>query len=206
MTSSAEALAIGEPGPRRFWFEDATNSGAPDLLAGPLIGVRVPYPAGAMVGAIVASPGVMFDAYLLAERVASLGLSVEGVAPEAAAELLTGGISTAKAIRKAHEDSGLTWEQLARVFCVSRRSVHSWANGARMNATNVELLMRFVGFLDRLEAASPEERRAALLAIGRDGKSALDRFRLHYSQLRNAFDTLPRPESLLGAEHDDVAE
>ena len=75
-----------------------------------------------------------------------------------------------------------------------------------MNATNVELLMSFVGFLDRLEAVSPEDRRAALLAIGRDGKSALDRFRLDYSQVRDAFDTLPRPESLLGAKHDDVAE
>jgi hypothetical protein len=57
-----------------------------------------------------------------------------------------------------------------------------------------------------LEAVSPEDRRAALLAIGRDGKSALDRFRLDYSQVRDAFDTLPRPESLLGAKHDDVAE
>jgi hypothetical protein len=193
---------------RKLWFEDATNSGAPDLLAPPLVGVRVPHLAGVSLlpGAIVASPGMMLDALLIAEHVPSLGLLVQGVPQAATAELLTGGNSTAKAIRKAHEDSGLTWEQLARVFCVSRRSVHSWANGARMNATNVELLMRFVGYLDRLEAASPDERRTALLAIGRDGKSALDRFRLNYSQLRDAFDTLPRPESLLGAEHDDVAE
>jgi hypothetical protein len=202
MTTSAEELAVGEPRPRGFWFEDGTNSGAPDLLSARLVGVRLPY----LPGVIVASPGMMLDAYLIAERVTSVGLPVEGVPLAAAAELVTGGTSTAKAIRKAHEDSGLTWEQLARVFCVSRRSVHLWANGARMNATNVELLMRFVDFLDRLEAASPDERRTALLAIGRDGKSALDRFRLHYSQLRDAFDTLPRPESLLGAEHDDVAE
>jgi DNA-binding transcriptional regulator YiaG len=204
MTSATDALAIGEPGlRRRLWFEEATSSGAPDLLAGPLFGLRAPR----LPGAIVASPGIIFDAYRIAEHVATLGLLVEGVPqPTATAEWLAGGNSTAKAIRKAHEDSGLTWEQLARVFSVSRRSVHAWANGARMNATNVELLMRFVGFLDDFEAASSDERRTGLLAIGRDGKSALDRFRLHYSQLRGAFDTLPRPESLLGARHDDGAE
>ena len=32
---------------------------------------------------------------------------------------------------KAH--SGLTWEQLGKAFGVSRRAVHLWANGGRMN-------------------------------------------------------------------------
>ena len=201
MSSRAEAPAIEEAQPRRFWFEDATNSGAPDLLAAPLLGAHA-----AIIGQIVASPGLLLDAYLIAERPVPLGLPAEAIEQGAAHDVVLGGMSTAKAVRKAHEDSGLTWEQLARVFCVSRRSVHSWANGARMNATNVELLMRFVGFLGRMEAASPDERRAALLAIGPGDKSALDRFRLDYSQLRDAFDTLPRPESLLGALHDDVTE
>jgi DNA-binding transcriptional regulator YiaG len=110
-------------------------------------------------------------------------------------------MSTAKAINKAHEDSGLTWEQLARIFAVSRRALHMWANGARMNATNAELLMRLVVFLGQMEGG-PDQRRAALLAIGDDGKSALDRFRSQHTNIDRRFDSLPRPDALLGALHD----
>lgn len=112
--------------------------------------------------------------------------------------------SAAKAIRKAHEDSGLTWEQLARIFGVSRRSLHLWANGARMNATNAEMLMDFLNLIEVMDAGSPPERRTALLTLGADGRSVLDNFRSRYLERRGQTSAQIRPDEYLGALHDDV--
>lgn len=198
MKGQLTANVTGQFGTIGLRFEDGTNSGT-DMLAGVFFGVSF-----AEAQPIVPLPGTLFDAYLIAGARAPVDLLVDQASADTA--LRVEGMSTAKAIRKAHEDSGLTWDQLAKVFCVSRRSVHSWANGARMNATNAELLMQFVRLLDCIEDASPEGRRSALLAIGDDGQSALDRFRLSQSQLRGAFSGLPRPEALLGVLHDDPNE
>src|SRR6266542_2454198 len=50
--------------------------------------------------------------------------------------------SVALSVRHLYEASGLTWEQLARLFGVSRRAVHNWANGGRMTARHVEISRR----------------------------------------------------------------
>lgn len=48
--------------------------------------------------------------------------------------------------------SGLTWGQLATIFKVSRRTVHSWANGATVRVAHIglvtQLLERVRGFQD----------------------------------------------------------
>lgn len=62
------------------------------------------------------------------------------------------------------ERSGLTWDQLGKVFGVSRRAVHLWANGGRMNETNAEVLRRFAAEVAAHEGGSPEQTRAALIA------------------------------------------
>ena len=154
---------------------------------------------------LVLPPTTLFNAYTTVEPPAPITLSVERIQPTRDVVVATGQMSTAKAVNEAHDDSGLTWEQLARVFGVSRRAVHMWATGGRMNATNAEILMRFVDYLDQMHGG-PDERRTALLTIGRDGSSALDRFRMMYKNVDRRFDSLPRPESLLGALHGDVAE
>jgi hypothetical protein len=198
MNGQPTVNATGRSGAIGLRFEDGTNSGT-DMLTGAFFGVSI-----AEAHPIVPLPGTLFDAYLIAGARAPVDLLVDQASADAA--LRIEGMSTAKAIRKAHEDSGLTWDQLAKVFCVSRRSVHSWANGARMNATNAELLMQFVRLLDCIEDTSPDGRRSALLAVGDDGQNALDRFRMSQSQLRGAFSSLPRPEALLGVLHDDPNE
>ena len=198
MKGQPAATATGHPRAIGLWFEEGTSSGA-DMLAGPLLGVSfdLAQPIAPLLGSLL-------DAYSLAGAPVPLGLPADRVS--AGAALPIEGMSTAKVIRKAHEDSGLTWDQIAKVFCVSRRSVHSWANGARMNAANIELLMQFVRLLDCIKEPSPDGRRAALLAIGDDGQSALDRFRMSQSQLRDAFSSLQRPEALLAVLHDDATE
>lgn len=80
-------------------------------------------------------------------------------------------------VRWLHETSGMTWEQLGRVFGVSRRAVHLWATGARMNAANAEALFGLVDLVRAAPGSTPDERRAWLLRPDSGGRSALDRFR-----------------------------
>lgn len=71
--------------------------------------------------------------------------------------------------------TGLTWEQLAQLFNVSRRSVHFWASGSKMaseNRAHLERVLDTVRFVDR---GSATENRAAILATAADGTTLLDR-------------------------------
>ncbi len=80
-------------------------------------------------------------------------------------------------VRWLHETSGLTWEQLGRLFGVSRRTVHLWANGSGMNAANSEAFYELVALVRSADGATPAEHRAALLRPDEHGHSALDLFR-----------------------------
>lgn len=79
------------------------------------------------------------------------------------------------------EHSGLTWDQLGKVFGVSRRAVHMWANGGRLNEANAQRLREFASIIERLEAetpgATPETIRARLNQIEADGYSIVGRLR-----------------------------
>lgn len=78
------------------------------------------------------------------------------------------------AIVEARRISGLTWEQLARLFSVSRRSVHFWASGKAMASEKEERLQRVIGVMRRVDSGSARANRAALLSVNEDGYSALD--------------------------------
>ena len=79
------------------------------------------------------------------------------------------------------KESGLTWDQLARLFGVSRRAVHLWASGGRMNAANQELLTTLLIAVRALAGSSPDERRAELLAPQPDGRSKFDELRSRHA-------------------------
>jgi hypothetical protein len=66
--------------------------------------------------------------------------------------------------------TGLTWDQLARVFKVSRRSLHFWASGKPMAAANEEHLQRMLAVARKIDRGSASATRAALLDA-RDGGS-----------------------------------
>jgi len=80
-------------------------------------------------------------------------------------------------VRWVKENSGLTWDQLGKVFGVSRRAVHLWANGGRMNEANAQVLRNFAAAVAAHHGGSPEKTRAALLAHERGFDSVVDRFR-----------------------------
>ncbi len=62
--------------------------------------------------------------------------------------------------------SGLTWDQLARLFAVSRRSLHFWASGKPMTPGNEEHLHRVLGVLRRIDRGSAAANRRLLFTAG----------------------------------------
>jgi hypothetical protein len=57
-----------------------------------------------------------------------------------------------------------TWDQIARLFSVSRRSTHLWASGGPMSHENEEHLHRVLGIIRRSDSGRTGENRAALLS------------------------------------------
>lgn len=112
-------------------------------------------------------------------------------------------LSHADSVRWLHAESGLTWDQLGRLFGVSRRAVHFWATGGKLNATNAELLRQLTEIVRGLDANTPSARRDLLLSFGADGKSVVEKFRT--GALSNRLDIQGNPYSpwsVLGAVHD----
>jgi transcriptional regulator with XRE-family HTH domain len=70
--------------------------------------------------------------------------------------------------------SGFTWDQLARIFNVSRRSLHFWASGKAMAATNEEHLQRLLSVVRKIDRGSAGANRAALLSAREDGSLPFD--------------------------------
>lgn len=85
--------------------------------------------------------------------------------------------SDEQTVKWTKETSGLTWEQLGKVFGVSRRAVHLWATGGKINAANAALVHEFAAAVRSVEGLNPAQTRAALLAVGADGTSIVDKFR-----------------------------
>ena len=81
--------------------------------------------------------------------------------------------ATRKAVSELRRISGLTWEQLAGLFGVSRRSVHFWASGRSLNATNHERLMRVLDVVREADRGTARTTRAALLDA-REGTTAFE--------------------------------
>lgn len=82
--------------------------------------------------------------------------------------------STDAAILEIRRLSGLTWEELADLFDVSRRSVHHWASGKPVNAEHERALRAVLTALRHLDRGDPAATRALLLTSDRGGRSLLD--------------------------------
>lgn len=110
---------------------------------------------------------------------------------------------TATLVKDIHHTSGLTWEQFGRMMGVSRRAVHLWASGGRINARHLEDLTALRLILDRLQAESPVHRRLQLFEHRGSAPSIFDEFIRRHSSERNvvAGDSLPL-EQLFDVRHD----
>lgn len=130
-----------------------------------------------------------------------------------------------KIIAELRRLTGLTWEQLAQLLNVSRRSVHFWASGSRIASENRAHLQRVIETVRFIDRGSAAENRAALLAPTADGTTLLDelgaanyeavvaalgRGRQRVASLAphvSRADRLPRPpEEMVDASHERVHE
>ena len=74
-------------------------------------------------------------------------------------------------VRCLKEASGLTWDQLRRLFGVSRRALHMWAGGAQMNSRNQERLTDLERVVSALGNTPSERRDAFMSSRHRGGRS-----------------------------------
>jgi DNA-binding transcriptional regulator YiaG len=81
---------------------------------------------------------------------------------------------TQKAILEIRRLTGLTWEQLAKLFNVSRRTLHFWASGKRLNSFNEEQLNLLLDTIRYIDRGSASLNRNLLLVPLRDGTVSFD--------------------------------
>lgn len=98
-------------------------------------------------------------------------------------------------LRRLHVDSGLTWEQLAKLFGVSRHAVHMWVIGEGMNAANHAQLARLITIIYALPGDTPAQRREAILA---PHTGAYSRFDLIQAEHGYAGQPVPRAPWRIG--------
>lgn len=83
-------------------------------------------------------------------------------------------VSAGPAIAELRRLSGLTWDQLARLFGVNRRSLHLWASGKAMTPSHEERLQRVLAVVRKIDRGSASENRTLLLGAREDGDIPLD--------------------------------
>jgi DNA-binding transcriptional regulator YiaG len=73
--------------------------------------------------------------------------------------------------------SGLTWDQLGRLFQVARRTVHFWASGKALNAVNQEKLYRILETVREIDKGGAAANLATLFSSPRAGVTHFDLLR-----------------------------
>ncbi|MEI1376588.1 XRE family transcriptional regulator [Nostoc sp. UHCC 0926] len=133
----------------------------------------------------------------------------------AASEMTTSGVTlpatsspevTQKAVNELRRLSGLTWDQLAKLFNVSRRSLHSWASGERLKPFNEETLNRLLGTIQYIDRGSASLNRSLLLQPVSDGRPLLDLLVVgKYEEVKQILGTSNAPQKpKLGALSEDA--
>ena len=84
--------------------------------------------------------------------------------------------STAKSVHDLQIRSGLTWNEFARAFGVSRRTAHNWASGKRLSERNTQRLEQFAQLLYKVKGSTPPDTRSLLTAPQAAGVSLLSKF------------------------------
>jgi DNA-binding transcriptional regulator YiaG len=82
--------------------------------------------------------------------------------------------TSSAAILELRRVSGLTWDQLARLFGITRRSLHFWATGKPLTPAHQERLHRLLATIRRLDRGSAHANRTLLLSAHDDGGIPLD--------------------------------
>ena len=143
---------------------DTTSAGGAMLL---MRQVREPILASVLVVGLGTSAAVVPPPEITSHLLRSVDQTNAGASLPVA-------ISAGGAIAELRRLSGLTWDQLARLFNVSRRALHFWASGKPMAPGNEEHLQRLLAVLRRIDRGTASANRGLLLAAQEDGRLPID--------------------------------
>jgi len=148
---------------------------------------RVVVPSIIITGAMLAAPGTYspgvpreLEMVLMGSQTVAPQLLTHEAGDSQHSRARRPTVASAQAVLDLRAESGLTWDQLGRLFGVSRRAVHLWASGKRMNSRNIELLGTLRTIVDGAPVKDPDSRRMWLFAPDRDGRSPIGRFMSEY--------------------------
>ena len=105
---------------------------------------------------------------------ATLAFVAPSIAGQTSAGSIPRTVATEAAVLELRRRSGLTWDQLARLFQVSRRAVHLWASGKIMNPKNQEHLQRLLAFIRQIDRGTAASTRVQLFTATADGRIPFD--------------------------------
>lgn len=139
------------------------------------------------------SSGAIFNTNALAiQEMTTSGFTVISTSSKEATQKAE---ATRKAINELRKLSGLTWDQLAKLFNVSRRSLHFWASGQRLSSFNEESLNRLLGTIRYIDRGSADINRGLLMSPGSDGKPLIDLLAMgEYEKIKQILDTGNAPQ------------
>ncbi len=80
----------------------------------------------------------------------------------------------ADVVNTLRKDTGLTWDQIAKLLSTTRRSVHNWASGEPISSSNHERLCRIAATVKQIGRGSAAANRALLLSSVEDGALLID--------------------------------
>lgn len=93
-------------------------------------------------------------------------------------------------IAELRQRSGFTWDKLAELFGVSRRSMHYWASGESMTSDNEDHLQRCLSVLRSSDRGDAVTNRRSLLTADSNNTSPFDLLvRKRYGEALNALGT-----------------
>lgn len=81
----------------------------------------------------------------------------------------------ANAITEIRRISGLTFKQLSKVLAVTRRTLHLWVSGQRMQPSTQERVQRTLAAIRQIDRGAPDLTLAALLGNGARALDLLER-------------------------------
>src|SRR5262249_58463749 len=94
----------------------------------------------------------------------------QAVAPAAVNEQLVSTLlpELAKSVRSLRDRTGLTWDELAHLFGVSRRTLYNWSTGGKVSASHAQSIAAVVSAVHHLDTGNPQLTRSKLLAPAED--------------------------------------
>jgi DNA-binding transcriptional regulator YiaG len=108
----------------------------------------------------------------------------------------------AKSVRSLRQRSGLTWDELARIFGVTRRTLYNWSIGGQVSAANARAIADVIGSLHEIDAGDPRVTRSRLLAPTENGATLYAMLIQQRRRASHPSAPVYSPDQLLGARYD----